>query len=69
MSQLKPLHQKEIENRIFTVRGVQVMIDSHLAELYDAEWEYLRLQIATSKRGGRRNINFANTKLGVSSIL
>jgi hypothetical protein len=29
--------QKEIENRIFTIRGVQVMIDSHLAEMYHVE--------------------------------
>jgi phage regulator Rha-like protein len=28
---------KEIETRIFTVRGMQVMLDSHLAELYDVE--------------------------------
>jgi len=29
--------QKEIETRILTIRGMQVMIDSHLAELYDVE--------------------------------
>lgn len=33
--------QKEIENRIFTIRGVQVMIDSHLAELYGVETKQL----------------------------
>ena len=95
MSQIKPIHQKEIENRIFTVRGVQVMIDSHLAELYDvdtkylnqaakrnigrfpeqfrfqlndAEWENLRLQIATSKNslyskalpGGINDLRYQN---------
>jgi phage regulator Rha-like protein len=31
------LNKVEIENRIFTIRGVQVMIDSHLAELYAVE--------------------------------
>lgn len=31
------VNQKEIETRIFTVRGMQVMLDSHLAELYDVE--------------------------------
>lgn len=77
MKDLERIHQKEIENRIFTLRGVQVMIDSHLAELYcvetkylnlavkrnfgrfpeqfrfqlnDDEWEFLRLQFATSKK-------------------
>ena len=45
MSQLKPLHQKEIENRIFTVRGVQVMIDSDLAEMYSVELKRLNEQV------------------------
>lgn len=27
----------EIENRIFTIRSTQVMIDSHLAEMYNVE--------------------------------
>jgi len=31
----------EIENRIFTVRGLQVMIDSHLAEMYGVELKVL----------------------------
>ena len=31
------IKQQEIENRIFTIRGVQVMMDSHLAELYAVE--------------------------------
>ena len=33
--------QKEIENRIFTFRGLQVMLDSHLAELYQVETKVL----------------------------
>jgi hypothetical protein len=31
----------EIESRIITIRGVQVMLDSHLAELYCVETKYL----------------------------
>lgn len=31
----------EIENRIFTVRGLQVMIDSHLAEMFGVELKVL----------------------------
>lgn len=27
----------EIESRIFTIRGIQVMLDSHLAEMYQVE--------------------------------
>ena len=32
---------KDIENRIFNIRGVQVMIDNHLAELYQVETKNL----------------------------
>ncbi|HHT9110021.1 MAG TPA: ORF6N domain-containing protein [Candidatus Brocadiaceae bacterium] len=35
------LSQKEIENRIFTLQGVQVMIDSDLAEIYGVETKVL----------------------------
>ena len=35
------LSKKDIENRIFTVRGVQVMIDKDLAELYMVETKVL----------------------------
>ncbi len=31
----------DIENRIFTIRGVQVMLDSHLAEMYQVETKAL----------------------------
>ena len=39
---VKPL---EIENRIFTIRGFQVMLDSHLAELYMVETGRLNEQV------------------------
>jgi phage regulator Rha-like protein len=35
------IQQQEIENRIFTIRGIQVMLDSHLAEMYQIETKYL----------------------------
>ncbi len=35
------LSQKEIENRIFTFQGVQVMIDRDLAEIYGVETKAL----------------------------
>lgn len=37
MSKELPLSSQEIENRIFTIRGLQVMIDRDLAELYVVE--------------------------------
>lgn len=35
----------EIENRIFTIREVQVMLDFHLAELYQVETKRLNEQV------------------------
>jgi len=40
-----PLSQTQIENRIFTVRGVQIMIDRDLAELYGVEVKRLNEQV------------------------
>ncbi len=39
-----------IENSIFTVRGVQVMIDYHLAELYGVETKRLNEQVKRNKK-------------------
>ena len=35
------LLSKEIENRIFNIRGIQVMIDTDLAEMYGVESKVL----------------------------
>ena len=35
----------KIENRIFTIHGVQVMLDFHLAELYSVETKRLNEQV------------------------
>jgi len=45
------INQQEIENRIFTIRGVQVMLDSHLAELYAVETKLLNRAV---KRNSER---------------
>lgn len=67
----------EIENRIFTVRGVQVMLDSHLAEMYQVETKILNRAV---KRNGDRfpesfrfqltNIEYENLRfqIGTSSL-
>ncbi|MGB4847132.1 MAG: ORF6N domain-containing protein, partial [Saprospiraceae bacterium] len=39
------IKQPEIENLIFTIRGLQVMFDSHLAELYNVETGRLNEQV------------------------
>jgi len=88
-----------IQSKIHEIRGIRVMLDFDLAEIYGVEtkslnlsvkrnikrfpldfmfqlnpceWESLRLQIETSKRGGRRYLPYAFTELGstmLSSIL
>lgn len=35
----------KIENRIFTIRGVQVMLDKHLAEMYEVDTKRLNEQV------------------------
>lgn len=42
-NQIVPLDK--IRNRIYTIRGVQVMIDSDLAKMYDVETKYLNLAV------------------------
>lgn len=39
------IDEQNIENKIFTIRGVQVMIDRDLAELYDVESKRLNEQV------------------------
>jgi hypothetical protein len=39
--QLIPVTQQEIENRIYTIRDTQVMLDNHLSELYGVETKQL----------------------------
>jgi len=84
-----------VQNKIYNIRGKQVMLDFDLAEMYqietkrlteqtkrnikrfpndfmfqinNEEWESLRSQIATSKRGGRRYLPFAFTEQGVAML-
>ncbi|MDR0231142.1 MAG: ORF6N domain-containing protein [Dysgonamonadaceae bacterium] len=84
-----------IQNRIFVIRGCKVMLDFHLAEVYQVEtkslnlavrrnikrfppdfmfqlsqyeWESLRFQFETSKRGGRRYLPYAFTELGATML-
>lgn len=45
------LSQQHIENRIFTTRGLQLMVDYHLAELFNVETKRLNEQV---KRNSKR---------------
>ena len=84
-----------IHNKIHELRGLKVMLDFDLAELYCVEtkqlnlsvkrnlkrfphdfmfqlsveeWDTLRLQFETSKRGGRRYLPYAFTEQGVAML-
>jgi len=45
MSKELTISQKQLESRIFTVGGVQVMIDYHLSELYNVETKRINEQV------------------------
>lgn len=51
------INQKELESKIYTIRGVQVMLDSDLAEIYQTETKYLNR--ATKRNPDRFPENFA----------
>ncbi|MFC3415726.1 ORF6N domain-containing protein [Algoriphagus hitonicola] len=44
------LERKEIENRIHTVRGLQVMLDSDLAELYGTETKFINRAVKRNQQ-------------------
>ena len=50
MSEKNEITQVLIENRIFTFRGEQVMVDFHLAELYEVETKRLNEQVKRNER-------------------
>ena len=51
LTQLEPITSEDIKSRIYTVRGVQVMLDSDLAEFYRVETRILNQAV---KRNAER---------------
>jgi phage regulator Rha-like protein len=49
MTKNKPVIIKEIQNRIYTIRGVQVMLDEDLAVLYNVETRVLNQAVRRNK--------------------
>jgi len=52
------ISQQQIENRIFTVRNMQVMVDYHLAELYNVETKRINEQVKRNKKRFPENFMF-----------
>jgi hypothetical protein len=44
------MNLQPIQNRIFSIRGMKVMIDFHLAELYDVETKALNQAVRRNER-------------------
>jgi len=49
-NEIQTFDEQQIHNKIFTIRGVQVMLDRDLAELYNVETKVLNQAV-------KRNIN------------
>lgn len=64
----KPAGQSEIENRIFTVRGIQVMLDSHLADLYDVETKQLNRAVKRNLERFPEKYCFQLTELELENL-
>ncbi len=62
---VKPLN---IENQIFTIRGVQVMMDSHLAELYGVETKRLNEQVRRNKERFPSSFRFQLSQVEVEIL-
>ena len=45
------INEQTIQNKICTIRGMQVMLDRDLADLYNVETKNLRFQFGTLENG------------------
>jgi hypothetical protein len=52
----------EIESRIFTIRGMQVMLDSDLAELYGTETKFINRAVSRNQDRFPESFCFQLTK-------
>lgn len=95
LGEIYKMNVQVIQNKIYEIRGIKVMLDFDLAELYQTEtkylkravrsnirrfpedfmfelrkeeYDFLRTQIATSKRGGTRYPPFAFSEHGVAML-
>ncbi|MDZ4204098.1 MAG: ORF6N domain-containing protein [Bacteroidales bacterium] len=53
---------RDIENRIFTIRGLQVMLDSHLAEMYNIETKVFNQSVKRNIERFPENFRFQLTE-------
>ena len=65
---LNNFDQQEIENRIFTIRDVQVMFDSHLAEMYGVETKVLNQAVKRNVERFPETFCFQLTEVEFSNL-
>ena len=62
MSNKNKILSNGIESRIFSIRNIQVMLDFHLAALYDVETKRINEQVKRNFRRFPANFMFQLTK-------
>lgn len=65
---LNPSNQNEVENCIFTIRGVQVMLDSDLARFYGIETKFLNRAVKRNPKRFPSDFMFQLTKEEVDAL-
>jgi hypothetical protein len=66
---LAEMYQVETKNLNLSVkRNIKRFPSDFMFQLTNEEWDSLRLQIETSKRGGRRYLPYAFTEQGVAML-
>ena len=65
---LHNLDQHEIENRIFTIRDIQVMLDRHLAEMYGVHTKVLNQAVKRNVERFPESFRFQLTEVEFSNL-
>ncbi len=51
MNEITTIDKQNLQDKIYTIRGLQVMLDRDLADLYNVETKNLRFQFGTLENG------------------
>jgi hypothetical protein len=68
-NELEIISSKSIQNRIYTLRGVQVMLDNELARLYNVETKYLNRAVKRNIERFPESFRFQLTQTEYDEIL
>jgi hypothetical protein len=62
MNEISLINEENIKNKIFTIRGMQVMLDRDLAELYEVETKHLNKSVGRNSDRFPENFKFQLTE-------